>query len=200
MAKRYYLLLSFTTIFLLYGCAAGPKPIPTTYFQKDYEMSVGVTKCPEKPQMMDSGRGGIVGLIVLAGRASEMREKMEGIKGSALKELLRQRISSKLEKHFEIVDTQTSLSTEVQIYIWGFFLPTTAFGIKTGSYQFRIQGSVDVYDNKGDKKIQIANTSPIITEQPMGNDPTKDVAQEAMLQAIEDFTNKVVSTILANAI
>lgn len=199
MAKKLFLLLSFVMIFQLYGCATGPKPIPATYFQKDYEMCISVTKCPEKPQMMDSGAGGLIGLIVLASRGSEMREKMEGIKGSALKELIRQNVSSRIEKHFEIVETQSSLSAEVEIHAWGWFVPTTAFGIKTGSYQFRIMGAVNVYDNKQTKKEKIA-TASAVTEQPMGNDPTKDVSQEAMVKAIEDFTNKVVGAILANAI
>jgi len=198
MTKRYFLLSISAIIFICYGCATVPKSIPVEFFNKDIEMSVGVTKCPEKPQFMDSGSGGIVGLVVAAGRSSEMRTKMEGIKGSTLKELIRQSITNKLEKHFEIVNTQAILSAEIDIHIWGWFLPTTSFGIKTGSYQFRISGSLTVFENKNGKKEVLAKTS-VVVNQPMGNDPTKDITQEAMLKAIEDFNNKIISEILRDA-
>lgn len=186
-------------VFLFAGCATGPKSIPETYFQKDYEMSIEVVQCPDKPQMMDSGKGGLVGMLVNASRSSDMREKMEGIKGEALRELLRQKISEKIEDYFEVVDEDPTLIAEVYISQWGWFVPTTMFGIKTGSYQFRIKGTVYVYEKLKGEKNEIAVASAV-THQSMGNDPSRDVTQEALLKAIEDFSEKVVKIILADAV
>jgi len=204
MKKRLFCLsiIMIVVAFFFSGCATGPKSIPSAYFQKDYEMSVEVSRCPEKPQMMDKGGGpgvfGLVGLVVNAARASEMREKMEGIKGDAFKELLRQKISEKMEDYFEIVDENPNLVAEIEILQWGWFVPTTMMGIKTGSYQFRINGKVHIYEQKKDERVLIGNASAL-TQQSMGNDPTKDVTQEAMLKAIEDFSDKVMKIILAEA-
>jgi hypothetical protein len=193
------IVLAASLSLVLFGCATGPKSIPDAYYQKDYYMSVDVVKCSEKPQMADSGGGGLIGLMVKGARAKTMKEKMEGIRGDAFKELLRQNISQKLEDYFEVVGEDAELATEISIVQWGWFLPTTAFGIKTGSYQFVIGGEVKVFDNNDGKKTRIASVS-VTSAQPMGNDPTKDASQEALLKAIEDFSNQAVDVILANGI
>ena len=151
-------LMSLVTLSLMLGCATAPKPLKDTYFKEAHEMTVEVVGISEKPTLMDSGGGGIIGLLVSAGRSSTMREKMAGLSGDAVSELLRQTITEKLEDHFEVVEEEGDLATEITITNWGWFVPTTMFGIKTGSYQFRIMGSVNIWDKS--KKGQKENKKP----------------------------------------
>jgi hypothetical protein len=160
-------------------------------------MCVVVVRCSEKPLFQDSGGGGLIGLMVSAGRSSNMKKKMEGISGDTVKELLRQSISGKLEDYFDLVEEDAPLATEIKVNQWGWYLPTTAFGIKTGSYQMRILGEVKVYDTSNGKKARIASVTGS-SEQSLGDDPEADVTQEALLKAIDDFSTQVVDVILQN--
>jgi hypothetical protein len=136
-------------------------------------------------------------MIVTAGvRGSNMKERMQGIKGDAVTELLRQKMSEKLEPHFEIAENGKNLATEVQIAQWGWFVPTTALGIKTGSYQFMLNGTVNVYDTA--KNREHVGYVVAGSQQPLGNDPTPQQSQEALLKATEDFSNKAMAVILQN--
>ncbi len=194
-------LLFIVVVFNLYGCGAkGPSPIPNVYYETEPELSVEIVKIEPKPTMRDSGNGGLIGLLVKSGRASNMKEQLEGIKGETVKELLRQQISAKMEESFEISDVEDNpqLALEVNITTWGWFLPTAALGIKAGSYQFEIIGSASVYDQNLPKKKEIAYITAF-SQKPLGNDPDKNETQQALLQAIDDFSNQVVKVLLANA-
>ena len=180
---------------LLTNCAIKPKPIPTAYYQKEYEMAVRVVQCSEQPKMTDSDAGGLIGLLVRSARAGTMREKMQGIRGETVRELLRQKISEKLEEHFDVVEDREQLTTEVTVQHWGWFVPSTVLGIKTGSYQLRITGFVEVYDNTQKRRQRVGYVTAM-SEKPLGNDPSPEEAQGALLRATDDFANKAVAVIL----
>jgi hypothetical protein len=185
-------------IVFLSGCATPPTPIPASYYQKKHEMTVKVVKCPAQAQMMDSGQGGLLGAaITAAARSGSMREQMKGIQGETVSELLRQKISAKLEDNFDVVDDKEQLATEIAVAQWGWFVPTTVLAIKTGSYQFRINGSVTVYDVTTQSRKRIAYIAAV-ADHPLGNEPTKADTQDALMKAADDFAEKAAQVILRN--
>jgi|GEM_PF-3116099 len=187
-------------MFNLYSCGVkGPSPIPSSYYETEPELSIEIVKIEPKPVMRDSGGGGLIGLIVKSGRSSNMKEQLEGIKGETVKELLRQNISAKMEEAFDISDVEDNpgLALEVSITTWGWFVPTTALGIKTGSYQFEIIGSASVFDQIQPARKEVAYITAF-SQKPLGNDPDKDETQQALLQAIDDFSNQVGNMLLSN--
>ena len=135
-------------------------------------------------------------IVTAAVRGSNMKERMQGIKGDAVTELVRQKMTEKLEQCFEVSETSKDLMTEVQITQWGWFVPTTALGIKTGSYQFMLNGTINVYDVA--KNREQVGYVVAASQQPLGNDPTPQQSQEALLKAAEDFSNKAMAVILQN--
>lgn len=175
------------------GCATAPQSIPASYMQKQHQLSVQVSEIREA-NFRDSGGGGIVGVLVGIGRSSNMKDMFEGIKSDTVKELLRQEIEKKLEDSFTIDEESKDLALEVSITQWGWFLPTTAFGIKTGSYQLEIMGFVTVNEMAPEKK-EIARLH-VISQKPLGNEPTTDMTQQALKQAVEDFAEKTRETLL----
>jgi len=173
---------------IIYGCASAPPNLPSTYFENQREMSINVVKINDKANFRDSGQGGIIGAVMSISRSSNMQEMFEGIKGETVKELLRQEIEKKLESTFAIDEESKDLGLEIEVSQWGWFLPTTAFGIKTGSYQLDLVGSVSVYDLRSEKK-KVAQVK-ITSQKPLGNDPTALACQQALKQAIEDFAEQ----------
>ncbi|WP_043807722.1 hypothetical protein [Desulfatibacillum aliphaticivorans] len=159
-------------------------------------MSVTVSKIKDKPTMRDSGQGGLIGALVNAGRASGMREQLEGIKGETVRELLRQRLSEKMEEHYYIVDDEPQLAMEVKVSTWGWFVPSTMLGIKTGAYQCEIIGKVEIWDMTCKRKKKVAYVTAV-SQKPLGDDPNKDFAQEALLLAVDDFAQKTAELLMA---
>lgn len=179
---------------LISGCATGPVQLPAKYFEKQHEISISVVKIDDKPRMRDSGQGGLIGAIVNAGRSSSMQEIFDGIKGETVKELLRQQIANKLEGPFVIEEESKDLSLEITVNTWGWFLPTTLFGIKTGSYQLEIFGEVSIYELKREKE-QIAFVRAY-AQKPLGNDPSSTECQQALKLAIDEFAQQVAEFVL----
>lgn len=194
MKKAYLIVLVLFIAVLMQSCASGPQPIPSTYYEKPHQISVQVTEIREKPSFRDSGQGGLIGGLVSLGRSSDMKEMFEGIKGETVKELIRQEIEKKLEETFAVEEESKDLGLEVEISQWGWFLPTTAFGIKTGSYQLEIIGNISVYEVVPEKK-RIAGLS-IISQKPLGNKPTSEICQQALKEAITDFAEQAKTTLL----
>jgi hypothetical protein len=189
-----YLLVS--AVALLVGCATPPTAIPVAYYGRQTPMSVKVTHCSPEPQMADSGQGGLLGAAFTAMvRGSSMRKAMEGVKGDAVSELLRQKLTEKMECCFDINETSTQLATEINVSQWGWFVPSTVAGMKTGSYQLQINGTVTVFDLLQQRKTVGYVTG--LSQQPLGNDPTPADTQEALLKAVDDFTTKAADIILA---
>ncbi len=193
MSRLSALLLLCVAVGSLAGGCYSAKPIPQTYFSTKCDMSIVVDKCPEKAQISDSGQGGLVGAMVTAGRASAMHEAMSGIIGDTVKELVRQRFSERMEEHFEVYETG-QLATVITIQRWGWHVPTTIAGIKTGSYQFLLSGMVEIRDTRVPKKSKskIA-TTPIAVTETIGNKPTAEVSQEALLKCADKFANEAVA-------
>jgi len=194
MTRVIILLLSCAIIGSLASGCYSPKPIPKAYFESKSQMSVAVGKCPEKAQMSDSGQGGLLGAMVTAGRAGAMHEAMSGITGDTVKELVRQRFSEKMEEYFDIYDEGT-LKTVIDILQWGWYVPTTVAGIKTGSYQFVINGTVTVTDTVQKKKPRIANLRAQVSET-IGNKPTAAVSQEALLKCADKLAVQAVTLLV----
>ena len=196
--KKLSLFIAMTLLLGTLGVGCGPKvmPIPGQYRNQDHEMTVAVIKIRDKPTMRDSGQGGLIGALVNAGRASSMKKQLEGVKGETIKELLRQKISEKMEEEFYVVDDEPQLAMEIELSTWGWFVPSTAFGIKTGAYQCEIIGKVIVYDLMEKKKKKVAWVTAI-SQEPLGDSPGKDYAMEALLHATEDFSQKAASALLA---
>jgi len=190
------LCLLMSAVALLVGCATPPTAIPATYYGRQTPMSVKVTHCSTDPKMVDSGQGGLFGAAFTAMvRGSSMRKAMEGIKGDTLSELLRQKLTEKMECCFDINENSDQLATEIYVTQWGWFVPSTVAGIKTGSYQLTINGTVTVFDLV--QKRKTVGYVVGISQQPLGNDPTPADTQEALLKAVDDFTAKAAAVILA---
>jgi hypothetical protein len=185
------LLLACVAACLLGSGCYSPKPIPKTYFEEEPEMSVTVGKCSETAQMRDSGQGGLIGAIVTAGRASKMEEAMEGIIGDTVKELIRQKFEAAMEEYFDIYE-EGQLQTVIDIDQWGWFVPTTVAGIKTGAYQFTLAGTVSVTDTQLEKKNKIATYKVVVSES-IGDTPTAAVSQEALLKCADKFATETVT-------
>lgn len=187
MTRLSVLLLLCAAVGSLAGGCYSAKPIPKAYFESKCDMSVVVDKCPEKAQMRDSGQGGLIGAVVTAGRAGAMHEAMSGIIGDTVKELVRQRFTEHMEEHFEVYETG-QLAAVITIQQWGWYLPTTIAGIKTGAYQFTISGMVTVNDTKALKKSKAKIASmPIAASETMGDKPTAEASQEALLKCADKF-------------
>lgn len=172
------------------GCYSA-KPIPAAYFEQECEVSVKMGRCPEKAQMTDSGQGGLIGAIVTAGRATKMQEAMEGITGDTVKELVRQRFEAAIEDYFDVYE-DGQLKTVIEIERWGWFVPTTIAGIKTGAYQFTLGGRVRITDTQISKKGTIAFYQASVSHS-IGDLPTAAVSQEALLQCAENFAAETVA-------
>jgi len=188
-----YLLSGAAAAFFVVGCAS-TKPLPRAYLESDHEMAVDYSRLKPKPVMRDSGQGGLIGILVNAGRGSNMREKLAGIQGETLKELLRQEITKQLEKKFIIAEDKKDLILDVNIETWGWFVPSTMLGIKTGAYQCEIMGRVRMLDVKLKNK-EVACVD-LHVQKPLGNDPTPASAQEALLGASHEFATKLAEFLL----
>jgi hypothetical protein len=177
------------------GCATS-KNLPRTYLDTRHDLTVTVVKIPEKPQMMDSGGGGLIGMMVTSTtRKSTMKEMMEGIQGETVKELTRQEINRLLQDRFNLVDSSDDLKLNVRIDTYGFFVPTTVAGIKTGAYQFQITGYVEIRDAKlGSKKVAFVNG---VSQSPLGNKPTQEAVPGALADAIKQFSENTVNYLIS---
>ncbi len=183
MTRATILLVLCAILQLASGCYS-PKPLDSAYFASKPAMSVTIGRCPEKAQMQDSGGGGPIGAIVNAGRASTMREAMSGIAGDTVRELVRQRFTEKMEEYFDVAD-DGQLKTVIDVYQWGWFAPSTMAGIRTGSYQFLLSGAVTITDNQQkDKKVAFLRQQ---TTEVIGNKPTAELSQEALLKCADKF-------------
>lgn len=191
MGRMTTLLLSCAVIGSLAGGCYNPKPIPKAYFQGKSQMSVAVGKCPEKAQMSDSGQGGLIGMMVTAGRADAMHEAMGGIMGDTVKELVRQRFSEKMEEYFDVQE-DAQLTMAIDILQWGWYVPTTVAGIKTGAYQVIMNGTVTVIDSAQKKGSNIAFLRIRATET-IGNKPTATLSQEALLKCADKLAAETVT-------
>lgn len=191
-----YLLIFISGLLLISGCTT-VKHLPANIFEEEHDLSVDVTKFPPKPRMRDSGKGGLIGLVVNAGRASKMKKIFDGIEGETVKELLRQQVRGELESVFYVDEERKDLALEINIVNWGWFVPSTVLGIKTGAYQLEIVGNVTVYNlNPGKEKI--AFNKNIMSQKPLGNDPNSSDTQKMLIMAIEDFSDQVSKFVFHN--
>jgi hypothetical protein len=194
--KKQLFILSALPIFALLFCSgcASSRPVPRSYFQQPCQLSVEVVRIPPKPAMRDSGQGGLIGALVTStSRASNMREKMAGIQGETVKELLRQEMVGQMQDSFQIVESSKDLKLEVNVNSYGFFVPTTVAGIKTGGYQMEILGGVEVRDIKSKKKVAF---TPVTAQAPLGSKPTADAVPEAVGQTIKTFATSTRNVLL----
>lgn len=194
---RLFLIPTLGILLILAGCATPPTPIPAAYLDTDKEMSVDIVDIADKPQMRDSGQGGLIGAMVTAGRGKKLREKMEGVEGSAVKELVRQELTRNLEENFYIEEESEQLVVEVDIITWGWFLPTGILGIKGGDYQTEIVGEVRVIDLElPEDDQQIAYAQAIRAFEPLGSDPDDAKLEESLLRCADSFGKQVVDFLL----
>jgi len=177
------------------GCYS-PKPIPKAYFDQNIEMNVTIGKCSQEAKMRDSGQGGLVGALVTGvKRAGDMRNAMEGINGDTVRELVRQRFESAIEEYFTIFE-EGKLKTVIDIDQWGWYAPTTVAGIRTGSYQFTLSGTISITDPEVTKKKGLIATCKIATSEAIGNKPTAAVSQEAFLKCADKFATEAVKFLI----
>src|SRR5260221_7127820 len=120
------------------GCASN-KPIPQTYLQPPHSASIVIHQVPEHPQMIDSGQGGLIGAIITGtSRAERMREQLAGITGTQVKDAFFEEFKRRMGEHLNLDSTTQDLRIEVTVDTWGWFVPTTSFGIKVGEYQSQL--------------------------------------------------------------
>ena len=197
MARSSVLLaLCALVCFLGSGCYS-PKPIPKAYFDQEPEMSVTIGKCPEKPRLADSGDAGgnlitaAVAGVTAMGRAGKMRDAMDGIAGDTVKELVRQRFEAAIEDYFDIYE-EGQLQTVIDIDQWGWFVPTSVAGIRSGAYQFTLAGTVTIKDTEKKRKSKIGAIKATVAET-IGDEPTAAQSQEALLKCADAFATQAVT-------
>ena len=189
----FYCLVTVCVAFLT-GCAS-IKPLPQAYLNPKHDIFVKIVKCPEKPQMMDSGQGGILGAIITGtSRKSTMKQMMAGIQGETVKELVRQEMNRAIQQQFNIVDSDTDLTLNITINNFGFFVPTTVAGIKTGAYQFQIAGTVEIVDSK--LKSKRVASAIAIAQSPLGSKPSAEAVPDALTQSVKIFVENTVKALL----
>jgi hypothetical protein len=169
------------------GCATY-KPIPSQYLQPTRSAVILVRRMPERPQMMDSGQGGIIGAIVTAtSRAERMREQLAGIQGDQVKEALLQEFKGRMAEHFNLADTNQDVRIEITVNTWGWFVPTIDFGIKVGEYQSQLVGHVRVFEVISNKEIAYAL---IQIQRPLGLKPEEQTARAAVTEVARVFARE----------
>jgi hypothetical protein len=172
--------------------------MPAQYFQADHEMATTIPKIPPKAVMADSGEGGLLGALITAtGRADKMKAQLAGLQGETISELMRQSINRRLESKFFIGDEGKDLLLEVNVLQWGWYVPTTVVGIKTGAYQCQVTGACTVYDltiPKKKSKQRIAFSPLLVARKPLGNDPEdlpEASVKKTMIETVDAFTEEV---------
>ena len=120
-----------------------------------------------------------------------MREAMQGISGDTVQELVRQRFEAAIEDYFDIYE-DGQLQTVIDIDQWGWFVPTTMVGIRTGAYQFTLAGTVTITDKEKKKKSKIGAIKTMASEA-IGDKPTATQSQEALLKCADAFAAQAVS-------
>jgi hypothetical protein len=165
------------------GCATH-KPIPNTYLDKSHHAKLVVQNVPPAPAMRDSGQGGIVGAIITAtSRTSNMQKKLAGVHGDEVQTAFTQAFEKLMAEHLTVGDFDGELRLVVNIDSWGWYVPTTSFGIKVGDYECQIIGRIDVFD-PNDKKVAFAK---IRVAEPLGSKPEEDGARKAVTEVAERF-------------
>ena len=146
---------------------------------------------PREAADADSGQGGLIGALITAtSRASNLKDKMAGIQGETVKELILQELNRRLEKSFVLGEAAKDLKMDVYIDTWGWFVPTTVLGIKTGTYQCEVIGRTTITDlRQKNKKVAFV---PVIVQKPLGNKPEEVAAKEAIIEAAQEFANRTV--------
>lgn len=137
--------------------------------------------------------------MITQGRGKKLREKMEGVEGSAVKELIRQELTRNLEEHFYIEEFSEELAVKVNVLTWGWFLPTGILGIKGGDYQTEIIGEIEVFDLQLPEDEQRIAYAQIRANDPLGNDPDDAKLEESLLRSADLFGTKVVDFLLQRA-
>jgi hypothetical protein len=171
-------------LLLLPGCQS-IRPLPVAYLEQEHDATVVIKRMPPNATMRDSGEGGLIGAFVTMGRGSNMEKKLAGIQGETVRELFLQEFSRHLGEHFVINQQTNDLKIQVIIMNWGWFVPTTVLGIKTGAYQCEMSGVVEVFDMKNKKK-KIA-LMPVQVQRPLGNKPEEVAAKEAIVEVAQAF-------------
>lgn len=195
-ALRLFCILSAASIFIFSGCATVPIKMPSNYLSEEHDISVEVVHIKDKASLRDSGSGGLIGLVAKAVRSGGMEEIFGGIQGETVKELLRQQIENNLDEVFYIEEESEDLVLELNITQWGWFIPTTVLGIKTGGYQLEIIGQIAVYDLTMEKKLLMKTF--VSSQQPLGKEPTSEETNKALMLAIADFSKKAANSVVQN--
>jgi hypothetical protein len=168
------------------GCASY-RPLPASFVTTNRTARVVVRQMPSRPQMMDSGNGGIIGAVITAtSRTDKMRDQLAGIRGEDVQDPLLAEFSRCLSEHLQLGNTNEDLRIEVTIQTWGWFVPTIDFGIKVGEYESQVIGRVDVYNNTK-KKIGYAIVQ---VSRPIGLKPQEDRARAAVAELAREFAQQ----------
>ena len=193
MRRTTLLFLPYTIIvFLASGCES-PKSIPKVYFDGNDKMSVRVGECPEKPGL-NSDYGGLIGAIADAVRARAMREATSGITSDTIKEVVARRFGKKIQEYFDVSE-EGPLSAVIDIKEWGWQVRTVAVGIRTGSYQFSLVGTVTITDSVQKGKPIIARVRMDVLET-IGHEPTADICRDALVKCADRFAELTVASLV----
>jgi hypothetical protein len=140
---------------------------------------------PAKPEMMDSGQGGIIGAMVTGiSRAANMRDQLSGINGAAMKESFLGKFNPLVGEHLTLNSATNDLRIEVGVERWGWYVPTGAMGIKLGEYQCQMFGSVNVFDVAQAKKVA---STVVWAQKPLGSKPEQAAARSAAFEVAQQF-------------
>jgi len=169
------------------GCASY-KPFPPGFLKAGHTARVVVRQMPARPQMIDSGNGGIIGAVITAtSRANRMREQLTGLRGEDVQETLLEEFDRRMGEHLKLDSTDSDLRLEITVLTWGWFVPTIDFGIKVGEYQSQLIGRVEVFDTVRNKKIAYAHLE---VARPIGLKPEEEVARAAVAEVARAFATQ----------
>jgi len=177
------------------GCQTN-RPLPATYLGGDQTVAVAMVGTIPGATMRDSGQGGLIGAMVTAGRQSDFRKRLDGVEASAVASLVRQQVQRRLEEKFYIEETSDQLMFNITLNKWGWFVPTTALGIKAGSYRFEIIADIEVVDKRltGDK--QVVGKVTLVASEPLPNEPGAAEIQAALEATAEKLAKEAVDFLL----
>lgn len=184
-------ILSILLAIILLNACVTTKYIPKSYFDKRHSLNVAVKPLPAASliESCNSGGEGLLSAIISAAasssRSQDLAKTFAHIDQEGLKDELQNSIKAKIKDFYDVNSDERDLRATITIHSWGWILPTASFGIRVGSYQLQITGTVKVYDLK-DAGKEIANISLRTNEEMKDNLDQKETTRKVK-KGIEEF-------------
>ena len=186
------MLLSLVTTLFMSGCF-GPKYIPSSYFLSRHDLKVDVKSIPDPVHLEESSSqsnsllGDIIKAAANSSRKADLQKAFAHIDSDEVRNNLQASISAKIEDHYNVKHDSKDLAVEVKINSWGWILPTSSMGIRTGSYYLQMTGKVVVYDEYPSRK-EIGHIY-LTTREAMQDNMSPEETTRRVKRAVDEFAD-----------